>query len=256
MDRFSRIATAIAIRSGRRPGASEGVFATSAATAVAAHALRRAGRRPARSRSRAPSGPSATARFAHERVDRGLRRRVRDVGGPGLRRRDVGHEEDRSRRGAQARAPPPGRGRTPARGPARKTASQSASVTAEKGFGIHGEAAWTRASRRGERRRRKRGEEKISSNSLMGAPSAARSAWNASARAPSFLLRRKSTARSASARHRCCTSGRSNSRLLASAFANSNPSRFAPPVTRATFTRPRPRRSAPAPGGRASRPRP
>src|ERR1039457_3874456 len=95
------------------------------------------------------------------------------------------------------------------RGPARKIAPQSARDREENGFGIPGDAAWTRASRRGageedggadegeDEEEEKREEEKISLNSESGASSAEKSARNACARAPSSFLR-KSTARPAS----------------------------------------------------------
>ena len=102
IERFSSTAMAIAVRSSTSTLRARGVLATRAAIASA---LMSAGgmTTPGAIAFTRTSGPSATARLLHESVDRRLGGRVRDVRGPGLRRGDVGDEEDRSLRGAERR---------------------------------------------------------------------------------------------------------------------------------------------------------
>src|SRR5664279_5100284 len=190
---------AIAVRSATSTLRARGVLATRAATASS---LMCAGgmTTPGAIAFTRTSGPSATARLRTRALIAVLATACGTCEGQAcvaatseMKRIDP---EERASAGAAAWAR-----KNAARGPARKIDSQSARDTEENGFGIHGDAAWTRASRRGEEdegevQEEKKEEEKISSISAWDAPSTVRSARNASARAPSSFLR-KSTARPA-----------------------------------------------------------
>src|SRR5450755_38368 len=175
MERFSRMAIASAIRSATATWRARGVFATRAATASV---LISAGGRttPGATALTRTFGPMATAR---------LRTRALIAAFAAACGTCVGHAcvaatsetkrmdpDERASAGAAACAR-----KNAARGPARKTASQSERDTEENGFGIQGDAACTRASRRGgeegeEDEEEKREEEKTASRSAWGAPSA------------------------------------------------------------------------------------
>src|ERR1017187_9412337 len=180
---------AIAVRSATSTLRARGVLATRAATASALMSAGGMTTPGAIGFTRTP-GPSATARLRTSALIAAFATACGTCEGQAcvaamseMKRIDP---EERASAGAAACAR-----KNAARGPARKIASQSAGDTEENGFGIHGDAAWTRSSRRGEEDEEgKREEEKISSNSLRGALSSARSARNASARLPSSFLRK------------------------------------------------------------------
>src|SRR5450759_2424097 len=140
---------AIAVRSATSTLRARGVFATRAAIASA---LMSAGgmTTPGAIAFTRTSGPSATARLRTRALIAALAAACGTCEGQTCvaatsEMKRIDPCEARSA-GAAACAR-----KNAARGPARKIASQSARDTEENGFGIHGDAAWTRASsRRGE----------------------------------------------------------------------------------------------------------
>src|SRR5664279_4586045 len=147
MERFSRIAIAIAVRSAMATWRASGVFATRAAIASA---LISAGGRttPGATALTRTDGPMATARLR----TRALMAAFAAACGMCVGHACVAATSETKRMDPAARVSAGAAAcarKNAARGPARKIASQSETETEENGFGIHGDAAWTRASRPG-----------------------------------------------------------------------------------------------------------